>query len=384
MRIGLNLLFLLPGKLAGIASYAINLVNALARLDSHNEYYLFVNRETRTFLDIASEHSNFTRVACNVNATYRPMRLFWEQLILPFQLRWNRIDLVHSLGYFSPLLLPCKSVTTIPDLNYINARSSFTFANHLLWSFMVPLSAKRSDRVITISESSKNDIISSFHIPTEKVQVVYLSASDSNCLDSPSEDLVDLSQYGILGNPILSVASSHPHKNLPRLIKAYNCLVESKRIEHQLVLVGHHCSDAKSLQYMIKDLQLEGKVILTGYIPDNHLRVLYSRAVLFVFPSLYEGFGIPILEAMCHGIPTVCSRVASLPEVAGKAALFFDPYDVEDIASKVHRCLQDLTLRQELAHKGFRNIRRFSWKQTAIQTITVYEKVMGSVVPGIN
>lgn len=375
MRIGLNLLFYLPGQLAGIATYTTNLVHALARIDSENQYFLFVNQETRSYFEDVLAQPNFYEVICGIKASFRPVRLLWEQLVLPLQLKQYHVDLVHSLGYFSPLFVPCSSISTIPDLNFIYARSSFSHAGYLLWRLMVPLSATRSDKIITISHSSKGDITRFFDIASEKVRVVYLAVPDIRA-EGQCHNSVDLSQYGIRGQPILSVASSHPHKNLSRLIEAYSTLVRTYDVENQLVLVGHHRAHADLLEKMVQRLRLEGKLILTGYVPDALLEKLYSRAILFVFPSLYEGFGVPILEAMTNGVPVVCSDVASLPEVAGNAALFFDPYSVEDIAAKIHRALQDLDLRQQLIRKGRENVKRFSWGQTARQTIAVYEELL--------
>jgi len=382
MRIGLNLLFMLPGELAGIATYATELVRALARLDDDNQYYLFMNKETEGHLKDVIAQRNFQAIVCKVRASFRPARLLWEQLVLPLQLKRYHIDLVHSLGYFSPLLLPCRSVTTIHDLNFIYARSSFSRVGYLTWRLMVPLSARRSDKIITVSESSKRDIVSFFDLAPERVRVIYEAVPDIR-LHWCNQDSVAFSQYGIRDRPILTVASSHPHKNLTRLMEAYSMLARSCRIENQLVLVGHRRAHADLLEEMVQRLNLEEKVILSGYVPDAYLKELYSKAILFVFPSLYEGFGIPILEAMVHGVPVVCSEVASLPEVAGDAALFFDPYNVRDIAEKIYGALQNLDLRQELIRKGYENVKRFSWQQTAHQTIAVYKELCNGseVVP---
>ena len=374
MRIGLNLLFLLPGQLAGIAVYTTSLVHALARLDNNNRYFLFVNKETKGYFGDVTTQSNFHEIVCNVRASFRLARLLWEQFVLPLQLKRYHIDLVHSPGYFSPLLVSCRSVTTIHDLNFIYARNSFSRAGYLVWRLMVPPSARHTDKIITVSQSSKRDIVKLLDLAPERVQVIYEAVPDIRP-DRWRQSLVDFSQYGICDQPIVSVASSHPHKNLPRLIEAYNILVRSYGLKNQLVLVGHRRAHAGLLETMIEQLGLEGKVILTGYVPDAHLQELYSRAILFVFPSLYEGFGLPILEAMTNGIPVVCSGVSSLPEVAGDAALFFDPYDVNDIAMKMYQVLQDLDLRQELISKGYENVKRFSWEQTARQTIGIYKDV---------
>ncbi len=378
MRVGLNLLFYLPGQLAGIATYTTNLVHALAKIDSENQYFLFVNHETRGYFSDVTVQSDFHEVICDVKASFRPARLLWEQFVLPLRLKQYHVDLVHSLGYFSPLLASCYSVTTIHDLNFIYARSSFSPAGYLLWRLMVSLSARRSHKIITVSQSSKRDIVEFIDIDPVRVQVIYEGAPNIRP-DGCGQKSIDLHQYGIRGRPILSVASSHPHKNLSRLIEAYSTLVRTYDVENQLVLVGHRRAGADLLEKMVKRLDLEGKVILTGYIPDDLLEELYSKAVLFVFPSLYEGFGIPVLEAMANGVPVVCSNAASLPEVAGDAALFFDPYSVEEIAARMHQALQDSGLRKELIRSGQENAKRFSWERTARQTIAVYKELLDQV-----
>jgi len=376
MRIGINALFLIPGKVGGSEVYLRNLLCHLAKIDRQNEYILFVNKEN--FHTFQISQPNFTEVFCPIKASFRPARILWEQFILPFQIKKSNIEVLHSPGYTAPLLVSCCSIVTIYDMNCFYYPEDFSKSTTFFLKLLVTLAARRSDKIITGSRNSKKDIVQILKISESKTCVIYGAASSHLSVPLAIENKVrgKLKQrYSINKKFILTVSVSHPHKNLYRLIEAYDILYKKYQIDCQLVIVGIKGRAQSVLMSLVKELSLEKRVMFTGWIPDEDLSLLYSEAELFVFPSLFEGFGIPILEAMAHGTPVVSSNTTSLPEVAGRAALLVDPYRVDKIAEAMHRILTDETLRATLIKKGFNRASQFSWEKTARETLFAYKRV---------
>lgn len=372
MRIGINLLYLLPGVVGGTETYALSLLKALGRMDRQNEYFVFLNRESAG-LELPVQ-PNFKKVVCPVPAKFRAVRYLWEQCVLPFQARKYRLDLLHSLGYVQPLLLPCPSVVTIHDLNFYNLRPFFSPTKRITLRFFVTRSAKMADHVITISEFSKSQLREILGIPRDKVTVTYC-ANKERKVDVLS--FTKLSQHYSIQKPyILGLSSVSPHKNMLALIKAFALVKGEGFTNLHLVLAGRPPRDKTCLDALIKEKKLQNDVVLTGYVPDEVLPSLYAHAEVFVFPSFYEGFGIPVLEAFTNGTPVALSNVASLPEVAGDAASYFDPRDTEEIAGTIVHILQDKALQARLVLKGKERAKLFTWERTAQRTLETYERVI--------
>lgn len=375
MRIGINALFMIPGIVGGSETILRNLISNLAAIDPHNEYVLFTNRENSGSFSL--DQPNFFEVRCPIPARFRPARTFWEQFILPIQCQWHRIDLLHSPGYVCPIALPCLSVVSILDMNYFFFPQDWSKLALWVLKILVPLSARRSCEVIALSQSSKRHIMEALKISEDKINVTYMGVDK---IFHPRHDRREIlkikKRIGIKGNFILSVANSHPHKNLPRLIQAYYILRRNKEITHQLLLAGNPGRDHLELLRMVKKLGVAQKVIFTGYIPHHQMPLVYQAADLFVFPSLYEGFGLPILESMACGTPVVSSNAASLPEVVGGAGILVDPYDANEMAGAMSRVLTDKKLVGTLVKEGLKHSKKFSWAETAKQTLAVYQKAM--------
>jgi glycosyltransferase involved in cell wall biosynthesis len=364
--IALNLLYLIPGVVGGTETYAISLIHALAKADNENEYVVFVNKGGAD-LDITPA-PNFRRVVCPFIALRRIVRYSWEQTVFPFQLRRERPDIVHSLGYVAPLAAPGRSVVTVPDLNYIGHQGRNTAAGRRVRRFFVEQSVKRADHVITISEFSRGEIIKHLDIDADRVTVTHLAGRETNGQQSvPAHE----PPRGIPTPYIMAFSSLSAHKNLPKLVAAFRQI--ANLVPHSLVLVGHLPENPEFRA------ELEGsgsdRVRFTGYLPDEDVMSLMQNASLFAFPSLYEGFGLPILDAQHAGVPVTCSSAAALPEVAGEGAHLFDPLSVESIAAALKKCLLDLDLRESLIEKGYLNAARFSWDKTARETLDVYSAV---------
>ena len=370
MRIGLNLLYMLPGIVGGTETYAAGLIGGLAHIDEQNEYYVFVNRESAQWP--LPGHPNFTRIVCPVSSAIRVKRYFYEQVRLPNLLKHYRLELVHSLGYVGPLYSPCPSIVTIPDLNFIDLAHTKSVINRLVLRFFSTQAALRANQVITISQFSKERMVRNLRLPAEKLTVTYLAPGKgaSSCMIADWRELSR--RYGIMKPYVVAFAGGTVHKNIQRLIQAFSAVRD--QFAHSLVLIGRLPPGVD-----FKALTKEGlghRVLSTGYIPDSHINGILSHADLFVLPSLYEGFGIPVLEAQQANVAVACSTAGSLPEVAGDAAVFFDPNSVDAIAQAMCLCLSNNKLRAELILLGQQNLTRFAWEKTASQTLAVYRKVL--------
>lgn len=370
MRIGINSLFLIPGQVGGTETYLRGLIEGLTKIDNQNEYILFTNRENHESFQLTA--SNFSKHLCDFNARFKLYRVFWEQVFFPRMIRNKKIDILHSPGYVSPMKVGCKTVVTIPDMQYRYYPQNFNNSRLWYWQYFIPRSANQANRIITLSNHSKTDIINLLQVPQEKISVTYCSSKYQGN-NRISEELATqtLSKYGIRDNFILSVGSLLPHKNLDRLIEAYSQLKD--QIDEQLVLVGLKIDGYNALRAKIKQLNVDkNRILVLGYIPDTDLIALYQQARLFVFPSLFEGFGIPVLESMTFGCPVVASNRTAIPEVIGDAGCLFNPESTTEIAESIMRVVSDEHLRTELIQKGNTRVNRFSWARMAAETIAVY------------
>ena len=370
MKIGINLLYLLPGKVGGTETYARELLGAITTIDSQNQYYVFVNQECRDWpLPIGR---NVERVVCPVFAKKQLSRYLFEQFFLPRLSKRYGINLLHSLGYMSPLFQQTESVVSILDILYdypgsVPKRAALWLLQHLV--------ALRADHIITISQNSKKQIVSRLKVDEAKVTVTPLGPKIRGPVGREGEVTLP-QQIGSLGEYILAFSSFSESKNIPRLIEAFANVAEELPGGMKLVVVGHSPRNGALLRSLIDKHSIKDRVVLTGYLPDPVLAKVLREALLFAFPSLYEGFGIPVLEAMAAGVPVISSNAASLPEVCGDAALLFSPRDVTGIAVALKRVALDPELRADLIAKGKRNVARFSWEQTARMTLDVYKSLM--------
>ncbi len=370
MLVALNLLYLIPGVVGGTETYARSLIQALAGEDEDNEYVVFLSREAAD-LDV-TPGPNFRRVVCPVVAMQRAARYAWEQGALPIQLMRLKPDVLHSLGYVGPLAARCPHVVTIHDVNFLGHKGRRTAVGRRAFRFFVERTARDAERIITDSEFSGGEIVKHMNIPREKVEVIHLAGREI-----PEEHRSGGEASAIaarIDRPyVLAFSSLSAHKNIPRLISAFSRISQS--VPHSLVLVGH-LPEKSAAREAMQSADAD-RVIFTGFIPDREVDTLMRGASLFAFPSLYEGFGLPILDAQIAGIPVACSSAGSLPEVAGEGAVVFDPHSVDDMAGALRRCLTDATLRETLIASGMENARRFSWVRTARQTLDVYRAVAG-------
>lgn len=375
MRIGLNLLYLIPGAVGGTQTYAESLIGALARVAPDDELVVFLNREAA---ELPLGGADVQRVVVPVPGRVRAARYVCEQAVLPSLLRRHRVDLVHSLGYVGPAATHCPRVVTIPDVNY-RAYPMSPLRRATLGCF-VTRSARTAHHVVTISEFARREIVRELGVPPERLTVVHLAGPELAAFErrdvAPDVSRGELARaYGVPGPYVLAFSSPLPHKNIARLVRAFAAV--APRVPHTLVVAGHLPWSASDLA-TIRAAEATGRVRAIGYVPGAHVLPLLRYADLFVFPSLYEGFGLPALEAQAAGVPVACSNAGALPEVAGEGAVLFDPSAEDYISRALARCLLDAALREHLRRAGRANVARFSWEATARATDDVYRRVLGA------
>lgn len=293
----------------------------------------------------------------------------------PRVLNRDRVALAH-FQYVAPPVCPCPTVVTVHDISYEYFPEYFNPLQRLRMRTLIPLSARRAAAVLTVSEYSRQDIIQRYGIEPERVVVTYNGVSPAFRLLSPEEAMTATARFGFQRPFILGVGNLQPRKNLERLIRAYARLRTAVDCEHDLVLVGQMAWKGHRIQETVERLSIAPFVHLTGYVSEQELVALYNRAALFAYPSTFEGFGLPVLEAMACGAPVLTSNTSSLPEVAGDAAITVDPYDEEAIGDGLRRLLHDEALRTCLRTTGFSQAAKFNWQTAAEQTAAVYARVL--------
>jgi glycosyltransferase involved in cell wall biosynthesis len=354
----------------GIGTYVRNLLRELARQDRDTDYVVICRPEDRPLVGALGENFRIVPEAA-------PPYSLAEQVRVPLDLRRQGVELFHEPHYVLPPLTPCRAVVTIHDCihlrfpQYLPTRGAYAYARLFLWS-----ATRQADRVITVSEASKRDILDYFHIPPEKIEVIYNGIDERFLTPPPEEEVVRVRERYQLDAPFLLYAGNiKPHKNLERLVQAFGLLRRDGFDDLRLLLIGDEISKYAPLRHAVHQHRLHKHVRFFGFVSDQTLAALYRLASVFVFPSLYEGFGLPPLEAMASGTPVVTSNVSSLPEVVGDAALLVDPYDPEAIAGGIRMVLTDPGLRAALRERGLRRVREFSWERSVRRVREIYAEV---------
>ncbi|MBN2383120.1 glycosyltransferase [bacterium] len=355
----------------GIGTHIQNIVKNLSMVDTEHEFILFHHLSEINHLELQNE--KFFHIVDR-----SPKYSLREHLSLPIKMKQYDLDLYHSPHYVLPIIHNCPMIVTIHDVihllfpQYLPSRMAHTYAKMMMF-----LSTKSAVKVISVSQSSKRDIVRYLNIAPEKIEVIYNAVSDIfKPMDDP--ELKDqLSQkFGVTGDYLLYVGNLMPHKNLKRLIYAFYRLRRKLKIDIKLVIVGEGIPHYRELRILANDLGLKDKVIFLGFIAKKWLPILYNKAKVFVFPSQYEGFGLPPLEAMACGTPVVTSNTSSLPEVVSDAGLLIDPYNVEELIEAMELCITDEHLRQKLVTKGLERVKHFSWERTAQRTLQIYQEIL--------
>ena len=376
MRVALNLVFLVPGETGGMETVARELIPRLAAQPGL-ELIALINAETAASTDPAAPWREFC--ATEVVPVHARNRLEWvrgEQQHVPRLAGSLGVDIVHSLASTAPAWGPFKRVTTIHDLHYKVVPDAHFGLRGLGMRVLVPLAARRSHRILAVSEATRRDLVEHLNTPEDKIDVVPNGVSPpGDVAATPAPEL--RIRLGLGNRPVLlSVSAKRPHKNLARLLDAVAGIPAERR--PLLVVPGYSTPHEDELRRHAADLGIASDVVMPSWVTPEDLEGLYALADAFVFPSLYEGFGLPLLEAMARGVPVATSDRASLPEVAGNAALRFDPEDTGAMRAAIERLLGDRAEGQRLREAGFERVRTFSWERSAELTVAAYRRALSA------
>jgi glycosyltransferase involved in cell wall biosynthesis len=363
---------------AGINRYIYGLLTNLPVVNGHSRYTAYLGDGRMRAVSPPSLDLCISRLP-----TVRPVvRIAWEQFVQPWVLARDRVDLVHALAYALPLACPARSLVTIHDLSFLLFPDAFDAANRLYLTAATRLAARQADAVIVVSENTRRDVIRLLGVPAGRVLVV-LNGVDPTFKPIADADAVARfrRERGLPDRFILFVGTLEPRKNLVRLVEAFHRRpIRSNPV--RLVLAGGVGWRYAGLLRRVEELGLRDRVLFPGFVPYDQLPWWYNAAELFVFPSRYEGFGLPPLEAMACGTPVIASTASSLPEVVGDAGLLVEPDDVDGLAEAMARLLGDADLRAELRTRGLARAATYSWRRTAAETARVYWTVLGTTPPG--
>jgi glycosyltransferase involved in cell wall biosynthesis len=374
MRIGFDATAL-PPQPVGAGRYIIRLVRSLAALRMEHELVVFVQANRRPLIDTpALENVHWVETPAIGPAP----RLVWEQVALPRLARHFAIDLLHSPHYTRPFHLPCASVVTFHDMTFFLYPHLHTRAKRLLFPWMMRMSARRAHAIIADSESTRRDAMKILHLPAGKITTVTLGIGQEFRRITDAALLEDCRRrYELPPTFFLYVGLVEPRKNLPLLLAAYARLVQQDD-PPPLVVVGRMGWMVEDVFRQIESLHLQDRVQFTGYIPDQDLPLVYNLAQCLLYPSQYEGFGFPPLEAMACGAPVITTAVSAMQDQVGEAGLLVPPQDEQALTEAMRQLLHDRALRDELSIRGQRQAKKFSWEQTALQTLQIYWQVITS------
>lgn len=368
--IGLNLLYLVPGQTGGTETYARMLIPAIHELKPDWELIAFIGRGGISAEDVRALGATPKLLASPSKG--RLLRVLGEQSLLPLAARRNKVDLLHNFAMNGPRFCSVPQVTSTHDVIYASHPESHSALMRFGQSVLVPIGAHQAERVLTLSAASADEIVKHIGVDREKIDVVPIAARTPG-VPTPEPELrakLDLGPAPI----VLATSARRGHKNLERLLDAF------AKVNHQpapiLVLPGYATGVESDLKKRIDQLGIGDRVRMLGWIEEADLDGLYAAAELLAFPSLAEGFGLPVLEAMQHGTPVATSNLSSMPEVGGDAAAYFDPYDVDDIARTIEKLIGDADLRARMSEAGLHRAGEFSWRKTAELTVAAYERVL--------
>jgi glycosyltransferase involved in cell wall biosynthesis len=373
MQIGLDARLL--HNETGIGRYTRSLFfEYLRRKQPHDTFYFLYDQPYQQSPLLSSLPPNF-----QVLTAHCQTRILWTNWYVPPLLRKHHIDVYHGVCNFElPVRKICRYVVTIHDLVPLFFPELVPKKHRLFFKIFMKRAAKTADLIITDSEYSKQDIVQYLAVPEEKIRVIYLGYEPprTNVAD-PQKCQEILARYGITQPYLLFVGVIEPKKNLERLVEAFALLRQDSSFgkTFQLVIAGGKGWFYETLYQKVHDLHLDDHVIFTGFVPDQDLPALYTSAEVFVFPSIYEGFGLPVVEAMAYGVPVVTSNVSSLPELVGNAGMLVDPNHPEAICEGLTEVLANPQKQAQMKQAGLLQAQRFSWRRTAEETYQVYQEV---------
>ncbi len=369
VTVGINAHLLFGGagyRRAGIHHYIEQLLRHLP-IDSQIRYTVWAGREGGL-----PPAPGLTIRASRWPTHYPPVRIAWEQAVWPWAARWEGVDILHSMAFVTPMLSGLPSLVTVYDLSFVHFPERFPAAKRLYLRTQARRSCRRARRVITISEATRRDIHDYFDIPWERIAVVRPGVDETFRPRSQEEVAAFRARVQAPARFILHVGTLQPRKNLLTLLEAFGRIQDP---DLTLVLVGGKGWLYEEIFQRIQQLGLHKRVLLTGYVPDEDLPLWYNAADLLVFPSVYEGFGLPVAQAMACGAPVIAANTSSIPEVVGEAAYLFDPLDVTALTEAIRQVLAEATFSAELRSRGLARAQQFSWHNSAAALAAIYHQV---------
>ncbi|MCP1092512.1 glycosyltransferase family 4 protein [Bacillaceae bacterium OS4b] len=377
MKIGIDGRKLTKNK-TGIGNYLENMLQYILKYDSVNEYYIFTDREIKDY-----KFNNINIITVNKFNTfiksdqiYQPI---WLNIVIPFYFRKYGIDIFWGPNFVKPLTFPSqKSILTIHDLAFKDVKEYHSGIHSIYLNLLLKIIIDKKINLLTVSNFSKSSILKHFPILTQdQIEVTYCSYNSNlfpGNLNKDYEDIVK-KKYNLYKDYILFVGTTTARKNLENVIKAIYLSKIKNGNSINLVVVGAKGNGLSAIKKLVKEYSIEEHIHFLGYVEEDHLPYIYKMAKIFIFPSFYEGFGIPILEAMVSGTPVITSNVTSLPEVGGNAVYYIDPYSPEDISNAICEVLINSKLRSELVEFGFKRVQRFKWDDSAKVFISNINKI---------
>ncbi|MBN1384727.1 MAG: glycosyltransferase family 4 protein [Elusimicrobia bacterium] len=374
MRIGINARYL-QKETSGIINYLLNLILNLKKIDKESKYTLFFGNDKPIPAEVLGD--NFRSDIPRMPTNSQIMRVLWEHLYLPLTIKKLKIDIFHEPSFIAPVFKKCPTVITIYDLAFLYYPECFTRRNVMYFKAMLTGSINKADAIIAISENTKRDIINHFKVHPDKIKVIYGGVDSFFRIVSDAEKISHIKKkFNINRSYILNVSLISPRKNLISLLKSFKRLKEDKNIDCQLVIAGEKGWRYKDIFKTVSSLNLDDSTVFTGCVSNEELLHLYNNAMLFAYPSLYEGFGLPVLEAMACGCPVVASNTSSIPEVCADAAMLVDPENIDDLTGAIYKMITEDSVKQVYKKKGLERIKCFLWKETAQETLYVYKKII--------
>ena len=375
-RIGIDARFYGPTR-KGLGRYTQEVVDRVVLIDKENDYVIFLSKDN--FDEFKAKSENVKKVLADIR-----WYTLAEQIIFPWIIRKEKLDLIHFPHFNVPLYCPAKFVVTVHDLiltKFPTVRA--TTLNPLLYWFknfayrlVISRAIKRSKKIIAVSQFTKDDLVKQFKISEDKIVVTYLGVAQTFAADKNSGDIdIDVFKKNNINSPfLLYVGNAYPHKNLEGLIKLFP-KIKAVKNDLQLVLVGKDDYFYERVKVFAKKYDDGRSIIFPGFISDNELVCFYRHALAYIFPSKYEGFGLPPLEAMAQGCPVASSDKASMPEILGDAAIFFNPDDETEMVEKILVIINDSGLREEIKSKGRERVKKYDWGKCADQTLKIYKQI---------
>lgn len=364
------------GQPAGIGRFTNNLVKQIALLDTRNNYVLYSFypiKPAREIGELIKKHPNFSLKTNPVPG--RIMRYLWDYFKIPIEFSIGEVDIIHIMDFLIPKIRKAKLIVTIHDISSILFPQWHTRYTKRWVRNRIHLAKEKADRIIVDSIHTKKDLVQTLGVSEDLITVIYGGVGEQF---QPIKDQEILKRVKkrcrIRDKYLLFLGTLEPRKNIPGLIRAFH-KIKNRFSDYQLVIAGKKGWKFQEIFKTVEELKLEDRVIFTGYLPEEDIPSLYSGAELFVYPTLYEGFGFPPLEDMACGTPVITSNLSSLPEVVGEAGILIDPNDIDELSQAMESVLSDENLKRELRAKGLRQAAKFSWEKCAQETLKVYQEV---------